>query len=416
MRRMTEQSGDRPERSELRRFFDEVFRPNLVRDEASSTHLEIHSAAVEHLERFVKRPLAPADIDDELLLNFESYLWRQNLSDNRRRNLVESLRRIARAYTPAPTLTVNRRERRNLPTAPVGSLRNFHESVYIPQRLAGRSDDHIDQSGCVFYRLYEHFGRDVMAEEQTDALAAAHVVWLLDLGLSPASVNRHLSIWFATWRYAHQLDLVDKLPTLKKLPREYASPDAWTPAEIAALLDHADAASDRPIGPHAAGDWWRALIFVVWYTGIRRRAVLGLSPADLDTRTGWLRVPGKLMKNRRGQSFRLGPDGLAAVMEIWEPSRDLLFDWPYDRTWFYKQFWRIVEAAGVPKGRKNAGCLHKIRRSVGTAAAVAQGVGSAQAILGHSSLAMTERYIDRSKLPGHDYSTVLPPIKRKTPK
>jgi hypothetical protein len=41
---------------------------------------------------------------------------------------------------------------------------------------------------------------------------------------------------------------------------------------------------------------------------------------------------------------------------------------------------------------------------------VTHGIGGAQSILGHRSLAVTERYIDPSKLPGTDFSHALPPL------
>jgi integrase len=68
----------------------------------------------------------------------------------------------------------------------------------------------------------------------------------------------------------------------------------------------------------------------------------------------------------------------------------------------------------VPRGTSNAGCLHKLRRSCATAIAAEQGIGAAQSILGHRSMAVTERYIDPTKLPGADFTRVLPALKLRT--
>ena len=73
--------AERLERSELRRFWEEVLRRQLGGDGRKSSVLEIHAAAIEHLEGFCKRPLLPGEVDEELLLNFDSYLWRQGISE-----------------------------------------------------------------------------------------------------------------------------------------------------------------------------------------------------------------------------------------------------------------------------------------------------------------------------------------------
>jgi integrase len=219
--------------------------------------------------------------------------------------------------------------------------------------------------------------------------------------------------WFATWRYAHRLGHVDRLPTLRKLPCVQEEPDSWSLQEIQAIFAACPAGSPRPIAGIAAGQWWEALLRVTWYTALRRRAVLGLRRDDLDLLTGWLRVPARLMKNGRGQSFRVGPDAIAAVGKIWLPERELLFTFPHDKTTFYKQFRRIVEAAGVTRGPYNLSALHKVRRSVATEVARHQGIGAAQTILGHASQRVTMRYLDPKRLPGADFSGLLGVVNRK---
>ncbi len=312
MRKMSEHVAHRLERSKLREFFDGVIQPRLEWEGASKSHIERHAAAVEYVERFSKSPLSPDEIDEQLILNFDAWLWRQGISDGRRRDVVESLRRIVAVYTPdRDKVRTNRRQRRRLPDPATGSVRRFFEETYITHRLAGRSARYVDDCRMVLYRLHEHFERDIEVAEQSDALASAHVTWLADRGVTTTTINNHLAVWFAIWRHAQKLGLVDKGPTLRKLPKIHNAPDAWSATEMAAILDHCDAARDKPIAGHAAGDWWRALIYTVWYTGVRRRALMAIRRDDVDLHSGWIRVRGDAMKNRRGKPFRLGPDCLA---------------------------------------------------------------------------------------------------------
>jgi integrase len=416
MKPVREQREQRYEQSKLRAYLDQVFLPNLRRDKASKSHIERHAAAVEYIERFVKRPLSPDEIDDQLVLNFDAWLWRQAISDGRRRDLVESIKRIVAAYMPAPERFTKRCQRRPLPEPAEGTLRHFYETVYIPLRLVGRTARYADENRAVFLRLYQHYARDILLADMTDHLAADHFQWLLDQGLRPATINSgHQAVWFAVWRHAHRLGLVDKLPTVPALPIETEEPDAWSVQEIQRLLDNCDAATPRKIKGIHAGNWWRALIHVAYYTGLRRRALLSILRMDVELGSGWLRVPAASMKNRRGQSFRLGLDALQAIAKIWLPERRLLFPSQAFHTTFYDQFRRIREAAGLAPSKCNTGCLHKLRRSSATEAARQNGIGAAQTLLGHSSPAMTRRYIDPTKMPGADFTKVLPPLGRRGP-
>jgi integrase len=416
MKPLRERTDERLERSKLRAYAEDVFLPRMADDGASKSHLERHLAAVEYLERFVKSPLEPGQIDQELVINFEAWVWRQGISDGRRRDLVESLRRIAAAYTPEKKrFRTSRCRRRVLPEPAEGTLRHYYESVYVPIVLVGRTDRYIDENRAALWRLYGHYGRDVMLVECSDRLLSDHVSWLLDLGLKPPTINSgHTAIIQAIMRDARRRGFVDQAPALRKLPVDLDEPDAWSLEQISAFLAACPAASPRPIaGILDAGDWWDALTRVVWYTSLRRRTILAIRRTpDMDLTSGWLRVPGSAIKTHRGQVFRLGVDALESIARIWLPKRKLLFEFPHDDGTFYKQFHRIREAAGLPRSSANAGCLHLVRRTAATQMCVARGFDAAQKLLGHSSPAVTSRYIDPTKIPDNDYTAVLPALPR----
>src|SRR5690606_9377990 len=58
--------------------------------------------------------------------------------------------------------------------------------------------------------------------------------------------------------------------------------------------------------------------------------------------------------------------------------------------------------------RRTLNQFHKLRRSVATITAVNRGLAAASELLGHSSIEVTRRYVDPSRLPGSDFTEVLP--------
>jgi integrase len=404
----------RCERSKLREFVERVIVPALERNGASKSHIERHNAAVEYVERFVKEPLDPGDIDAQLVLNFDAWLWRKGISDSRRRDLVESLRRIAAAYTPdRKRCRTNRSTRRVLPEPIAGSLRHYYETVYVVIHLLGRTARYVDENRATLWRLYEHYGRDLLLTEFTDALIAQHVAYLLEQGLKPATINTgHVAVIRAILRHAYERGLVERVPKIRNLAVEQNQPDSWSAEQVAAFIE---AASPRPIAGIDAGDWWECATRILWYSGIRRRTLLAIrrSPPDVDLETGWLRVPGSAMKNRKGKPFRLGEDCLESIARIWDPARPLLLPFPFDKGVFYDQFHRIREAAGLPLSNANMGCIHKLRRSCATAVAAKLGLEGAREAMGHSSIATTRRYVDPTKIPGADLTSIVGALPRR---
>ncbi|MGC4004689.1 MAG: site-specific integrase [Pirellulales bacterium] len=151
-------------------------------------------------------------------------------------------------------------------------------------------------------------------------------------------------------------------------------------------------------------------MLVAYWTGLRRSSLCKLHCRDVDLKTGWLNVPGDKMKNRRGKRFRLGADAIKALQGIWSAERKYLFPFPSTRH-FFRQLGRVMRALGVaPSTRRTATMMHKMRRTVATLAAAKRGLAAACDLLGHGTVEVTKRYIDTSKLPGHDATEFLPTI------
>jgi len=133
---------------------------------------------------------------------------------------------------------------------------------------------------------------------------------------------------------------------------------------------------------------------IAYDTALRRASLLAIRRDDIDLVNRWLRIDGRTMKTLKGQNFRLSEATVAAIQEMWEPPRELLFGAIHPRMQF-KHFGLLIEAAGVRRHRrKGMAKFHALRRSTATLVAAAAGVGAASSLLGHSDAYVTSRYVD----------------------
>ncbi len=297
-----------------------------------------------------------------------------------------------------------------LPAPEPGTVRHFAYEVYIPEHCITCTQEHIDQIHYTFSLMHEFFGRDLLIEEQTDALAAKFLRWIKEQGRAHCTINKHRGLWFSVWKYAAEQYLIDRYPRLRKLKVILDTPDAWSAEEVRRIIDTAGQLQGL-VGDIPAAHFWQALLLTIRWAAVRRGTIVRLRRADMNLVTGVLSVPGRSMKNRRGQKFALGPDAVEAIKRIWLPERDLLFPWPLGRDQLGDHLIRIINAAGVARGeRKGFNLFHKLRRSTATEAAIHGGMTAAMELLGHSTVAMTERYVDPSMLPSKDTTRFLAPL------
>jgi integrase len=166
---------------------------------------------------------------------------------------------------------------------------------------------------------------------------------------------------------------------------------------------------DGRVGDVPAADWWLAFLEVAYATALRFGTLTHLEHKHLNRKTAVLEVPGAIMKNRRGKKFILPEDAMEAVGAIWQPSRGLIFKHHWNsRRGPYVAWQRILERAGIEWSRHVG--FHMIRRTSATWVAVKGGMVAAMALLGHSEDYVARRYVDPTKIPGHNVAAFLPPI------
>jgi len=373
--------------------------------------VDICGSAVHKLNVFAGRYVRPDEIDADMIVGFLAWLTESGKSRPYVQNVRYGLSVVMDELRPGVIERKRRDKNAELPAPEPGTLRHLFETRYLPERLIGSTPLSIADYRTTLRRLREMIGRDLLVAELTDSVVANFMSFALAKGCRPVTVNcRFRAPILALWRFARDCGLVDRDPRVKKLKEPRDVPDAWTEDELRRILNATSVLTGEHFGI-PAGPFWRALLLVVWWTGIRRGSLFRLTWSDFDEQTGWLHVPGDKMKNRRGQTYRLGDDAVAALAAIRTPDRDAIFPSATCMHWVGRTFNRILELAEISASRRRVlHQLHKLRRSVATHIAARHGVAAAGELLGHSSIDVTRRYVDPAKLPGRDGTLLLPAL------
>jgi len=206
--------------------------------------------------------------------------------------------------------------------------------------------------------------------------------------------------WLRTLlKEAWRLRLIEELPRAwPKTTQPRRMPDAWTPQQVGRLY-HVAVEQPGRIGPHRAGDWWRAFLCVSWDTGLRVSQTMSLRLEDVDFHRHFLLVRYRRnSKSTHDQIKPLSTPTVKAIQAIVTPARERVFDWPEwprSRRDFFSTFRYLCILADIPAPRTQHGELtHKLRRSSISMAAL-QSLEQARRHAGHTRAETTLRhYVD----------------------
>lgn len=331
--------------------------------------------------------------------------------------------------------------------SPAMSALDYFRLAYVPDRLPGGG----------------HRTTRAEYESQLAKLERYHTRWLATLGEAPrplvladlsdqllkfamqADVEAGNSASTANKLYRHikaigdhawGADLAPRIRSkrYKELKRE---PRAWLPEEVAAIVQAAmvlpglvgdtpalvgegvvtRCRAARPFGEVAARVYWTAFVLTKLSLGVRISAHMAIPTQQLDLARGQLLVPAPTQKQRADQVFDLLPSAVEALAALAPAARGLptLFaDWPFDQREGWRALRRHHEVLLVRAGLfasiaevSRADHFHKYRKTVATEIAAQKGVDAARVYLGHSSVQVTERYLDARRLARVKISEVL---------
>lgn len=218
--------------------------------------------------------------------------------------------------------------------------------------------------------LIKQFGESTNINLITHQMLRDYFLSLDEAGKAEATVNYKLTVTKQIWKWAHEEELLEKIPVMPKYHRHKQTRIRFlTHDEEKALLD---AMPDER---------WYYLTKFLLYTGLRVSEALAARPCD---RSGdLLQVVGK------GSKFRTVPLGDTALSCIDNntPHREPYFPYVYDT---YANAFQIArKAAGLDDV-----VIHTLRHTCFSRLAMKDlGVKKIQALAGHSSVVTTERYM-----------------------
>lgn len=307
------------------------------------------------------------------------------------------------------------------------TLIDFYEQIYRPHKHMASSPHTVTSYRYELANLQNYFDtlrrqrnqppRPLWVSDLSDELLAGAMAWQLANERSHATANKLRRTIATIWRFARRKRLIDCLPEVDKLKEHKHEPEAWTLEELGRILEAASKYKGRAprkgrVGRVLAGVWWPAQILLTVSTGVRISAVMAIESAKLDLTKGEVLVAAATQKHLADQRFDLKPE-VCRLLAAMEPQRNrcVFDDWPYDRTqlgWpsLEGHYAEILRAAGLPAGAKDK--FHKLRRTFATFIAAEAGEVVAQAMLGHSSIYVTRRYLDKRQLGGPSARQLLP--------
>lgn len=283
---------------------------------------------------------------------------------------------------------------------PTQTLLHFLETSYAPLRLADANPDQVEAHRSSLKRYGRFLACEATYQNLNDDQIERFLAWLKQSGMANGTINGYRARLLALWNHAYRKRRVSEPPGyVQKYRIPKRMPEAWSLESMQLILQTAAQVKGRICGI-PAGDWWTALILVLYETGLRIGAALAIAVSDLNLETRWMTVWAENQKQDADQIFRLHPETIAAIERTLVAPRLELFPWPYGLDGknhaLNKHYRKILKQAGLAHGPRDL--FHKFRRTSATAVARLADEQAAKQHLGHSHLDVTRRYIDQRQL------------------
>jgi integrase/recombinase XerD len=260
----------------------------------------------------------------------------------------------------------------------------------------GLAQNTLDAYGRDLSRYLEFLeGEKISAPDQvTSPVIVRFMVFLKSLGLSPRSQSRAL----AAVRMFHKFLLHEKLATQDPtrqvaIPRSLASlPHTLSPGEVERLL-----ASPKGENPLASRD--RAMLEVLYATGLRVSELVTLKLGDLQLDVGYLTAFGKRSKQRIVPLGEVAVRELVHYRDVARPQLDrqrgsqFVFLNRSGEGLTRQGFWKMIKRRALEAGVSRKISPHVLRHSFATHLLDnGADLRSVQAMLGHADISTTQIY------------------------
>jgi integrase/recombinase XerD len=268
----------------------------------------------------------------------------------------------------------------------------YLDHLRVERRLAAHTVESYSRDLAELGRFADSRGADLDALTRQDL--EAFVRRLMSRGLSPRSVARAVACTRGFYRYL----VLDR--RLSASPADdLAAPRAWPALPKFLTLEEVDRLLAQPDTGSPRGLRDRALIELLYATGLRVSELLALRPPDVNLDAGYLTCTGKGGKQR---IVPIGDEAVAWVRKYQEGARPRLARKGSPPRLFLNAhggalsrvgFWKILRACAIRAGLRRDISPHVLRHSFATHL-LDRGADlrAIQMMLGHADLSTTQIY------------------------
>lgn len=236
-------------------------------------------------------------------------------------------------------------------------------------------------------------------ENASQATIVAYLMYLRKQGKATATIARRLAALKAFYQFLVKENYVDKDPTgdLASPRLERKLPKILSVQEVERLLAQPDT---RTI----AGKRDKAMLELLYATGIRVSELTSLNVGDVDVSEGFLRCTGKGSKERMVPVGEIALQALKVYLNearpklISSPSEQAMFVNHHGRRLTRQGFWKIVKKYAAQAGIKKEITPHTLRHSFATHLLEnGADIRAVQEMLGHADISTTQIYTHVTK-------------------
>lgn len=274
-----------------------------------------------------------------------------------------------------------------------GLLDAFIAFVRAERGLSGKTVDAYAADLTVYFEDLRACGiHDVSQVKEADVVE--HLRRLGGRGLSKRSQARHLAAVRVFHRFLNAEKLAEKDPT-----EDMDTPRFQSKLPVFLTLEEVEQLLAAPDERHPEGLRDKAMLELLYATGLRVSELCGLGINDVQLGAGYLVAKGKGSKER---VVPIGSKAVEKVQEYLEGTRQLLLKKSDSRALFLTRrggpftrmgFWKLLKRYALKAGIRKPLSPHKLRHSFATHL-VERGADlrAVQAMLGHADLATTQIY------------------------
>ncbi len=295
---------------------------------------------------------------------------------------------------------------------PCGSMADLLRDHFLPLRMlaAGTVEQYSIAAGD-FDRLVKQPPRNL-----SEQLLVKYAKLLVDGGLSVAAAKRRVGVIRTLWAEGYRQAFVrERVCDPLRLREPARSPQALDyEREMPRLLASCRAWNRSKYCPQVSPGWtaehMEALGAVIYETGERIGALLKVLAADaINAARGELVVCAEVRKGRyEDRIYGITPATLQKLQRLPKHASGRLFPWTAKPQTLRAHWKKILAAADLPATRQHL--FHCLRRTHLTTLAIKEGIEAARQSAGHSSIAVTMRYIDPRLYGRRRFCDLLPQV------